>query len=230
MMDYFSEFRLIVSVQASQGEPFYPLPELKAMITSVVNGGAQGLRLANLDAIIGAKQTWPELPIIGLTKPEPLPDNWQEIPYITPTLNDMLQVAHAGADIIAIDGTCRPRTNNETLLKNIASFKQQYPNRLIMGDIATIEDAQHAINAGCDILGTTLSGYTQQSQPATTGPDFKLLQELTRLTEKPVILEGRIWHPEEVAKAQELGAHGVVIGSAITRPHQITQRFLERMN
>lgn len=223
---FFNTFKTIVSVQASVGEPFYLIEPLKAMVHSVVNGGAQGLRLANMEAIAYARQIWPDVPIIGLTKPEPLPDQWKEVVYITPTLSDMITVAEAGAQIVAVDGTERPRPDGSTLAENITEFKAYHPNRLVMGDIDTVDSAQYALAAGCDLLSTTLSGYTQQSQPATAGPDFGLLQALLTLTDRPVILEGRIWHPDEVAQAKALGAHGAVIGSAITRPHDITQRFV----
>ena len=54
------------------------------------------------------------------------------------------------------------------------------------------------------------------------------IKERVKETDKPVILEGRIWEPQEVTKAFELGAHCVVIGSAITRPQLITKRFVQR--
>ena len=59
-------------------------------------------------------------------------------------------------------------------------------------------------------------------------PDYELLRLLVEKTNLPVILEGRIWSPEEVTKAFKIGAHAVVIGSAITRPQLITKRFIER--
>ena len=59
-------------------------------------------------------------------------------------------------------------------------------------------------------------------------PDFELLKKLVKNLDCPVILEGRIWEPFEADKAFELGAHSVVIGSAITRPQLITKRFCER--
>ena len=60
-----------------------------------------------------------------------------------------------------------------------------------------------------------------------TTPDFDLVEKLAGNIKAPVILEGRIWEPDEVKKAFSLGAHSVVIGSAITRPQLITKRFTE---
>ena len=78
-----------------------------------------------------------------------------------------------------------------------------------------------------DIISTTLAGYTEESGKAGDTPDFELLENLVKSINKPVFLEGRVWYPEEVKKAFELGAYSVVIGSAITRPHLITKRFVE---
>jgi N-acylglucosamine-6-phosphate 2-epimerase len=96
-----------------------------------------------------------------------------------------------------------------------------------MADIATLEEALNCAELGVDIISTTLSGYTQESLSDSTEPDFDLLTQIVAKTDKPVILEGRIWEPSQVKKAFELGAHCVVIGSAITRPQLITRRFTE---
>ena len=41
----------------------------------------------------------------------------------------------------------------------------------------------------------------------------------------PFIAEGGIWSPEEARLAIECGAFAVVVGSAITRPQIITERY-----
>ena len=120
----------------------------------------------------------------------------------------------------------RPRPNGaklEDLIKYV-----RINNKISMADISTLEEGLNAEKLGANILSTTLSGYTQFSQNRGDGPDFELLEQLVKNTNLPVVLEGRIWNPEEVTKAFELGAHCVVIGSAITRPQLITKRFVQR--
>ena len=165
-------------------------------------------------------------PIIGITKPEVIPPNWQEIVYITPELKDVISLVEAGADIIAFDGTQRKRPNGATLDEIIKYIKIN--KRVSMADISTVEEGIKAAEAGADILSTTLSGYTLESPLKNDGPDFELLEELVKKVDIPVVLEGRIWEPEEVDRAFKLGAHCVVIGSAITRPQLITKRFVCR--
>lgn len=135
------------------------------------------------------------------------------------------ELIEANADIIATDATQRPRPK-ESLEEIIKYIKQN--NKLSMADISTFEEGIKARELGFDIISTTLSGYTQNSRQDLIGPDFELLEQLTNELDCPVILEGRIWEPKEVDKAFELGAHSVVIGSAVTRPQLITKRFCER--
>lgn len=213
---------VIISSQAMPYEPFYAESAMTAMIQSVINGGAQGLRLAGERDVKIAKQLC-DLPVIAITKPDKIPDNYKEVVYITPTLNDVKILANAGADIIAFDGTPRTRPGGASL-GEIIEFTQK-SGCLAMADISTFEEGLNASKLGADIISTTLAGYTSYSEE-TKGPDFGLLKKLVETLDCPVILEGRIWSPDEVKKAFEIGAYAVVIGSAVTRPHHIVERFV----
>ncbi len=216
--------QIIVSVQAMPNEPLYEESCIIAMMKSVVNGGAKGLRLAGARDVKNAKKLF-DIPVIGLTKPNKLPDNWKETVYITPTLKEVNELIEANADIIATDATQRPRPKES--LKEIVNYIKSH-NKLSMADISTFEEGIKARELGFDIISTTLSGYTQYSNQNIEGPDFELLEKLVKELDCPIILEGRIWEPNEVNQAFELGAHSVVIGSAITRPQLITKRFCNR--
>lgn len=217
---------VIVSVQAMPNEPLYKEECICAMMESVVNGGAKALRLAGARDVKNAKRLF-DIPIIGITKPDKLPDNWLEVVYITPTLKDVKELIMAGADIIATDATNRPRYKDESLSEIVDYIHSN--EKLAMADISILEEGIKARELGFDIISTTLSGYTMHSDRTVTTPDFKLLENLVKILDCPIILEGRIWNPQEVDKAFELGAHSVVIGSAITRPQLITKRFCERI-
>ena len=215
---------VIVSVQAMPNEPLYKEDCIIAMMQSVINGGAKGLRLAGYRDVLNAKKLF-DVPVIGLTKPDKLPENWKEVVYITPTLKEVDELINANADIIATDATNRPRPKES--LKEIVDYIKS-KNKLSMADISTFEEGVKARELGFDIISTTLSGYTQESLTDSEEPDFELLEKLVKNLDCPVILEGRIWNVEEVNKAFNLGAFAVVIGSAITRPQLITKRFCER--
>ena len=217
--------KVIVSVQAMPSEPLYKEDCINAMMQSVVTGGAEGLRVAGARDVKNAKSLF-DIPVIGITKPDKLPENWQEVVYITPSVDDVKALADAGADIIAFDGTTR-RRDKSSLREIILAIKSA--NKLAMADISTYDEGMACERLGVDILSTTLSGYTSYTLTDSDEPDFDLLLRLVKNTQLPIILEGKIWEPSQVKKAFELGAHCVVIGSAITRPQLITKRFIESL-
>lgn len=214
--------QIVVSSQAMPDEPFYEELCMNAMMQSVVNGGAGALRVAGVRDVANAKAFG--IPVIGLTKPNKLPQNWRSVVYITPSLDDVNALINAGADIVAFDGTLRP--HKDCTVREIIQMIHD-SSRLAMADISTLEEGITCAKLGADIISTTLAGYTEESATQSEMPDFVLLKNLVASVDKPVILEGRIWNPNDVKKAFEIGAHCVVIGSAITRPQLITKRFVE---
>ncbi len=224
------QHNIIVSVQASGDEPLNQPVILTAMAKSALNGGAVGVRLAGADSIRHFKSGHKEIPVIGITKPEPMIENPHQHVYITPTVGDAKCVIDAGADIIATDATQRLRPDGRDLEAWVKEVKAYCPSVALMADVATLADGLAAEKLGFDVISTTLSGYTSEtmnSESAMLGqPDFELLEQLVHAVSCPVILEGRVWNTSEVTKGFELGAYAVVIGSVITRPHLITKRFV----
>ncbi len=214
--------RLVVSCQAEIGEPLYGAGHMAAMAVAAVRGGAAGIRANGPDDIAAIRQAV-AVPLIGLHK--------VIIPgyavRITPTLASAIAVARAGAEIIAIDATARPHPDGTSLAEYIRQIHEQ-TGRLVMADISNSPEGLAAQEAGADLVATTLSGYTQDSA-VQENPDFDLLERLARELRLPVIAEGRIATPEQAAQALALGAWAVVVGSAITRPLWITERFVQAM-
>ena len=223
---------VVVSVQAAHGEPLDKPEYLCVLAESALNGGACAVRMAQVDNIRYFKQAHPDVVVMGITKPEIIPENAVELVYITPTLADVQALADC-CDVVALDATLRHRPGGQSLAEIVTLARQSHPNLVLMADVATLAEGLNAANLGFDLLSTTLSGYTLESREAHShngkgldGPDFDLLAALVRDTQVPVILEGRVWEPAEVTRAFELGAFAVVIGSAVTRPHEITRRFV----
>ncbi len=216
---------LIVSCQASRGEPLDSPEHILALSMSAINGGAIGLRLAGADNIGYVRQRT-ALPIVGLSKSPAVSHNKRfSTVYITSTFNEAKLLGEAGADIIAFDATARPRPDDLTVAQLIDRIHKEL-GKLCWADASTLADGLAAAESGADVISTTLSGYTEETSGETSGPDFKLLEELCKQVNVPVVLEGRVWHPEEVIRALDLGAYAVVVGSAITRPQLITEKFV----
>lgn len=217
---------IIVSIQAMPNEPLYNVVCINGMAKSIVElGGANVLRLAGVRDINNIKTLYPDVIVIGIIKPEIIPDNYKELVYITPTIKDCAKVIDAGADIVAFDGTTRKRPNGESLIDLIQFIKSH--GKLAMADIATFEEAQIAAELGADIVSTTLSGYTTETQDKPNEPDFELVKQIKENLDIFTILEGKIWEKEDITKAFEAGADAVVVGSAITRPQLIYKRLKE---
>jgi putative N-acetylmannosamine-6-phosphate epimerase len=212
--------RLIVSCQASEGDPLDHLDTLTRIATSVLRGGAGGLRAEGVPRV-AAFRSQTDLPIIGITKAY---DANGDV-YITPDFQSASSISHAGADIIALDCTRRRLTEPEPWPNIIRRIHAEL-RRPACADIATMEDALAAQTAGADAVATTLCGYTADTTGIRT-PPWSLIETLVARLSIPVIVEGHITHPHEVRKALDLGAHCVVVGSAITRPQTITARFVE---
>jgi putative N-acetylmannosamine-6-phosphate epimerase len=221
------ERTLIVSCQADIGEPLASPEHIKALALSAIKGGAKGLRLEGTENIKAVKAV-SDLPIIGLSKSKNVSnDDRPNKVYITASFLEAKDLSDAGSDIIALDATDRPRADNLSLEETISRIHKEL-DKPVWADISTFDEGVQAHKYGADIISTTLYGYTQETQVTSShGPDLDLLKKLVDQLDVPIILEGRVWYPEQVAKAFEYGSFAVVVGSAITRPHLITERFVK---
>ncbi|MGP5227369.1 N-acetylmannosamine-6-phosphate 2-epimerase [Arthrobacter rhombi] len=209
--------RLIVSAQAYPGEPMRNPQTMAQMAASAVAGGAAAVRVQGL-ADIQFTRSAVEVPVIGLWK------DGHEGVFITPTAHHALAVASAGAHVVAIDGTRRPRPDGLTLAQTIARVHAETP-ALVMADCGSFDDAVAAVEAGADLIGTTLAGYTGE-RPKTDGPDVELLAAIAAAElGRPLVAEGRIHTPAQARAALDAGAVAVVVGTAITHPSSITGWF-----
>lgn len=212
---------LIVSVQAAAGEPLRDPRAMDLMARSCVAGGAVGVRAQGLSDLTLICQHV-DVPVIGLWR-----DGDQGV-VTTPTLTHALAVATTGAQIVAVDGTSRPRPDALSLARTVEGLRSSSPGTLVMADCGSADDARAAQDAGVDLLGTALAGCTGD-RPVTDGPDLELLEEILGLTDLPVVAEGRVRTPEQAAQAIERGAFAVVVGTAITHPTTITSWFADAL-
>jgi N-acylglucosamine-6-phosphate 2-epimerase len=218
-LNHFKPKSLIVSCQALPDEPLYGSHIMSKMALAAYLGGATGIRANGYEDIKAIKETV-DLPVIGIVKQD-YPDSPV---YITPTLKEVRDVVRAGAEIVAIDATHRHRPNGESLEALVQSIRREFPELILMADIATKADGLKAEALGFDMISTTLTGYTEETK-GTPLPNYRLVKDLLKHTTCPIIAEGGIQCPNHLAKLFKLGVYGAVIGSAITRPQLITQSF-----
>ena len=198
---------LIVSCQALKSEPLHSSYIMSRMAYAAMLGGAVGIRANTVEDITEIKKTV-NLPVIGIIK-EDYPDC--DV-YITPTMKEIDALVECGVSIIATDATDsarRPRPDGRSLDDLFAEMRQRYPDQLF----------------GFDLIGTTMHGYTEYTKGVSL-PDIELMGRLARECGKPVVAEGGIWTPEQLKAALDSGVWTAVIGGAITRPLEITRRFV----
>lgn len=215
--------KLIVSCQALPDEPLHSDFIMARMAVAAKEGGASGIR-ANSVVDIAAIQKAVDLPIIGIIKR----DYEGADVYITATMKEVDELMTVRPDIIAIDATTSTRPNGESLKEFFQKAKEKYPDQLWMADCSTIDEMLAADQLGFDFIGTTLVGYTKQSQgDKIESNDFEIIRKALSKLSHPLIAEGNIDTPDKVRRVLELGAYSVVVGSAITRPQLITKKFVE---
>ena len=214
---------LIVSCQALPNEPLHSPFIMGRMALAAKIGGASGIR-ANTKEDIAEIQTQVDLPIIGIVKR----DYEDSEIYITPTMKEIDELMEVKPEIIAMDATISTRPEGKTLDEFFHKVKKKYPEQLFMADCSTIEEALHADELGFDFIGTTMVGYTKQSEgDKIEENDFEILREIVSKVNHKVIAEGNINTPEKARRVLKLGAYSVVVGSIITRPQLITKSFVE---
>ena len=209
---------LIASCQPIPQGPMDKSSIILAIAKSSLIGGAKGLRIEGEKNIKLIRKNL-NVPIIGLIKRNLL--NYPVI--ITPYLSDVEKIAKAGADIIAFDATNRNRPES---IINIINRIKKY-KKISMADCSSINDIRNAIKCNVDIISTTLSGYTGDKIPK--NPDFQLLKKSINL-KIPIIAEGRFNTPFLAKKAIIMGAHSVVVGTALNRVEIITNNFVKKIN
>ena len=214
--------QIIVSCQATPGEPLYD-PErsvMPLMARAAKLAGARMIRTSSARDIAGIKEET-GLPVIGLIK--------REYPgycgRITMTMREVDECMDALADIVSIDCTFNPRGDGLTPGAFLKQVKAKYPNIIIMADCATLEEGLAAFEAGADLVGSTMNGYTPQTKDCKGDPNYELVRQLAQALPCPVIAEGRVHTPEQARRMLEIGAWAVVVGGAITRPLEIAQRY-----
>ena len=218
--------KLIVSCQALPQEPLHSSFIMGRMARAAKEGGAAGIR-ANTKEDIKEIQEVTGLPVIGIVKRD-YPDS---AVYITPTMKEIEELMEVKPEIIAIDATGALRPGNVTLADFFHQIKEKYPEQKLMADCSTIEEALFADELGFDFIGTTMVGYTPQSNGMKIeANDFEILRTILKKVKHPVIAEGNVNSPEKAKRVIELGSYAVVVGSSITRPQLITKSYAEAVD
>lgn len=212
---------LIVSCQALENEPLHSSFIMSRMAVAAEMSGAVGIRANTVPDITEIRKIV-HLPMIGIIK-QVYSDSGV---YITPTMAEVDALVETGVEIIAMDATDRLRTGAKSLDEIFSAVRFKYPDQLFMADCSCYEEALHAAEIGFDCVGTTMAGYTPYTK-GTPLPDLTFIEKISKAVKVPVIAEGGIHYPQQLQQALDAGAFCAVVGGAITRPQEITRRFVD---
>lgn len=218
---------LVVSCQVQHDDPIYTDNMVVKMAEAARWAGAVGIRANSPEQIKAIKEAVPELPMIGLWKV------WHDDTdvFITPTMKEVKAIWEAGAEIIALDCTAQVTHEGTQAWNLIKEVKKEIPEAIIFADVSNLEEARRAVENGADIVAPTLYGYTKETSHI-EGADYRMFAQMCRelKDEAYVMMEGHLYTPEDAMKCIFLGAHSVVVGSAITRPHLTAKRFVDLLS
>lgn len=218
--------QMIISCQAVEGEPLYVEEKsiMYLMARAAKQAGTPAIRTSSIRDVIAIKEET-GLPVIGLVKIQyPGYEG-----YITPTMKEVDDLYEAGSDVIALDLTDRKRGDGKTAAEFAKEVRAKYPDVILMADISNYEEGITAWKCGVDIVGTTMSGYTDYTSKRDE-PDYELMERLAKDIDIPVIGEGKIHTPEQAVRALKTGVWAIVVGGAITRPLEIATRFMKAID
>lgn len=219
---------ILVSCQAYGDNPFASVEDMVKMALAGKMGGCVGFRANDPEYVKAIRQAVGEdYVIIGIWKQQVQGNDV----YITTNMAAVRELVAAGSDIVAIDCTDRVNVFGYKGVELIAQINEEFPNLVVMADCSNIEEAKTAKEHGADIVACTMSGYTEYTKDRyELGQDLEMITAMSELKDVHVLAEGRIWTREDCIAAFKAGAKTCVIGTAITNPWMITQRFVDAKN
>jgi len=217
--------KFIVSCQAEEGSPFNTPEGVANFAIAAKMGGAGGIRSEGVEKTKLIRSLI-NLPLIGLIKNK-YPDGFVRI---TRTFEEVKKILDTGIDIVAIDGTSRV-VDGYSGPEFIESCRIKFPGICILADISTLDDAASCIDSGADAISTCLRGFTPDTEKVIKGKvDIDFIRKLvSRHHGFPILAEGLINTPAEAKKISKLGVWSIVVGTAITRPHKVTEWYVNAL-
>jgi putative N-acetylmannosamine-6-phosphate epimerase len=135
-----------------------------AMALAARDGGAVAIRANGPEDIVAVRAAG--LPVIGIHKV--FSDRYPV--YITPHFAAAAAIVAAGATIVALDCTNRPR-DGEAPAVLVRRIREELGAE-VFADISTVDEGLAAADLGATYVATTLSGYTEATQPKPAEPDL----------------------------------------------------------
>ncbi len=212
---------LVVSCDLEDNGPFDHPGKVAQFAEAAVSGGAAGIRAEGLQLL---EEIVPKmhLPVIGWIK-SIFEDNTIRS---TGTMADVESLIATGCSILSVDGSFR-RREGITGPQFVEQIKKQF-DCIVMTDVSTFAEGVACADYGADCISSFLSGFTTDTRHLPQDiPDLNIIVTLVKELTIPVFAHGKISTPKFAKDMIINGAWAVVVGTAITKPKIISNRFSE---
>ena len=133
--------------------------------------------------------------------------------FMVKVVNDT--VAEVDVAVLVVDPVANVGHAEQQLIEQIKN--NRIPSILVINKIDTLPHEE---------ILAIIAAYSEKHD----GPSFELIKRVSEACQVPVIAEGKINTPEDLAAVFAAGAYSAVVGGAITRPKQITERFVRAIS
>jgi len=210
---------LIVSLTPSPASPWQQVSDIGRLAAAAAAGGAVAVKVDGPEAVRAVRSAVPGLTVLAVN----IDDDHPGRARITPTLDHARALVDAGADIVELEADAATRLlDGQDLFDLVSSFVDL--GAPVKAGVGSTIDAATAVAAGAMFVSSSTMGYPAKPDAGPL-PDLALVAALVESAGVPVVAERGYAHPAEVTRALDLGAHAVVVGSAIVDPVWLTRRF-----
>jgi putative N-acetylmannosamine-6-phosphate epimerase len=175
--------------------------------------GAVAVKIEGIERIEAVKEVV-SIPVIGIVKMR-----LNRVPRfpITVTKEQLDRIFAAGGDYAATESLA------------VVESADDYHRSKIIFEADAFETSKIAESFGVAAIATTLFGYTPETHDRfSLDPDIAAIEELAKVLSTPLIAEGRYGTAADIEEAIRAGAFSVCIGTAVTRPDVVIQRFVSQ--
>lgn len=170
----------------------------------------RAIKLNSYNLILDIKYS-SNIPIIGyINRIYP-----NSIVNITPTLNEIHELAKAGAEIIYIDASTKIRPNNQTIHEFYYKIKSNFPEIKFIGEVNTIEDIKNVSDLNFDAI--SIKG------------DVNLIDSPEFNFNSPIIFNSTYDKIDDYNIIFNKGYNNVIVNSKIFMPHYRINEFIQNI-
>lgn len=138
------------------------------------------------------------------------------------------KLVKAGCDMLVVDIA---HGHHDSMMEEIQKYSEEFPDAaLVAGNVATVEGARDLEEAGADIVKVGIgpgSACTTREMTGVGVPQFTAVKKCAEAVDVPVIADGGIRKPGDLAKALMAGASAGMMGGMFAGTREAPGELVE---